>query len=74
MFTSHCVVDMSQTLKYPFKGDKNKTRKRTLDGDSDSTTSTEEVYHPVRCEVCNTQVAVYDNDEVYHFFNVLASH
>ena len=32
-----------------------------------------EVYHPVRCEVCNTEVAVYDKDEVYHFHNVIAS-
>ena len=46
-----------------------------------------EVYKPVRCNQCNTevirtsracclfnwtvtQVAVYDNDEIYHFFNV----
>ncbi|KAK3093334.1 hypothetical protein FSP39_014205 [Pinctada imbricata] len=30
--------------------------------------------HPVRCNECNTVVAVMDHDEVYHFFNVLASH
>jgi hypothetical protein len=30
-------------------------------------------YHPVRCTVCSTEVGVYDADEVYHFFNVLAS-
>ena len=32
-----------------------------------------ELYHPVRCVQCNTEVAVYDKDEVYHFFNVLTS-
>lgn len=32
-----------------------------------------ELYHPVRCSQCNTEVAVYDKDEVYHFFNVLTS-
>ena len=32
-----------------------------------------EHYHPVRCTQCNTEVAVYDKDEVFHFFNVLAS-
>jgi len=32
------------------------------------------VYHPVVCSVCNSEVAVYDADEVYHFFNVLASY
>ncbi|KAK3563480.1 hypothetical protein QTP86_030093 [Hemibagrus guttatus] len=34
----------------------------------------EEVYHPVNCTECSTEVAVYDKDEVYHFFNILASH
>ncbi|ESO02427.1 hypothetical protein HELRODRAFT_65885, partial [Helobdella robusta] len=33
-----------------------------------------EMYHPVHCEACNTEVAVFDRDEVFHFFNVLASH
>ncbi|KAF9432531.1 hypothetical protein BGZ76_010663 [Entomortierella beljakovae] len=28
-------------------------------------------YHPVICEICNTKVAVYDQDEVYHFFNII---
>jgi hypothetical protein len=28
----------------------------------------------VRCTECNTVVGVYDTEEVYHFFNVLASH
>lgn len=34
----------------------------------------EEVYHPVLCTECSTEVAVMDKDEVFHFFNVLASH
>ncbi|XP_052386203.1 E2F-associated phosphoprotein-like [Carassius gibelio] len=34
----------------------------------------EEMYHPVKCTECSTEVAVYDKDEVYHFFNILASH
>ncbi|KAK9959651.1 hypothetical protein ABG768_009761 [Culter alburnus] len=34
----------------------------------------EEIYHPVKCTECSTEVAVYDKDEVYHFFNTLASH
>jgi len=33
-----------------------------------------DVYHPVVCSVCNSEVGVYDKDEVYHFFNVLASY
>ncbi|CAM4648988.1 unnamed protein product [Leuciscus chuanchicus] len=34
----------------------------------------EEMYHPVKCTECSTEVAVYDKDEVYHFFNILASY
>lgn len=34
----------------------------------------DEVYHPVRCSECSTEVAVVDKDEVFHFFNILASH
>ena len=30
-------------------------------------------YHPVRCQDCNTEIAVMDSDEVFHFFNVLPS-
>ena len=32
-----------------------------------------ESYHPVRCSECNTEVAVLDSEEVFHFFNVIAS-
>ena len=34
----------------------------------------EPMFNPVRCQECNTVVAVYDDDEVYHFFNVLSSY
>ena len=32
-----------------------------------------EDYYSVHCAECNTEVAVFDSDEVFHFFNVLAS-
>eukprot|EP01132_Coremiostelium_polycephalum_P002054 gene2054-2532_t len=32
-----------------------------------------EYYYQVFCSVCDTNVAVIDNDEVYHFFNVFPS-
>lgn len=34
----------------------------------------DDVYHPVVCSICNSEVGVFDSDEVYHFFNVLASY
>ncbi|XP_018016245.1 uncharacterized protein LOC108672990 [Hyalella azteca] len=36
--------------------------------------STEELFHPVMCRHCNTKVAVFDKDEIYHFFNVITSY
>eukprot|EP01135_Chromosphaera_perkinsii_P001734 Nk52_evm3s210 gene=Nk52_evmTU3s210 len=33
----------------------------------------EDIYRPVRCKECNTEIAVIDSDEVFHFFHVLAS-
>ncbi len=33
----------------------------------------EEVYYPVSCKECGTRVAVLDEDEVFHFFNVIES-
>lgn len=41
----------------------------TLNTDSDT-----DVYHPVRCTSCTTEVGVCDQEELYHFFNVLASY
>lgn len=41
---------------------------------TDSGAAVDELYHPVRCDLCKTEVAVYDRDEVYHFYNVLASY
>jgi hypothetical protein len=34
-----------------------------------------DIYEPVSCTICNTEVGVYDKSiEIYHFFNVLTSH
>jgi hypothetical protein len=33
----------------------------------------EEFWYPVQCEACSLEIAVMDQDEVYHFFNVFAS-
>jgi RNase P subunit RPR2 len=33
----------------------------------------DEYYQKVTCETCGIQVAMLDEDEVYHFFNVVAT-
>lgn len=68
MFVSNCNVISEEILKYPNK------KKRSKKHQENSDTSNEDRYNPVRCSVCNTEVAVYDSDEIYHFFNVIASY
>lgn len=46
----------------------------TLDSESASQAEESDCYHPVMCSNCNTRLAVYDSDEVYHFFNVISSY
>ena len=75
MFVSHCKVDTSELLKYPKQTSKrSQKRKKGENSDKVSDVNNEDRFHPVKCDECNTVVAVYDDDEVYHFFNVLASY
>jgi len=73
MFVLNCTILRDQVLhtKTPKKGQKQRKRKKTyseVEEDDDSGP-----YHPVQCTICSTEVAVYDKDEVFHFFNVLPS-
>ncbi|XP_066488158.1 E2F-associated phosphoprotein [Tiliqua scincoides] len=79
MFVMNCTVIKDEILKY--KGPLNKMTKRRhkkIKQNSESIAGLEqqeeEIYHPVKCTECSTEVAVFDKDEVFHFFNVLASH
>ncbi|XP_008101595.1 E2F-associated phosphoprotein [Anolis carolinensis] len=80
MFVMNCTVIKEEILKY--KDPLNMKTKRKHKKIKQSTESTagsekqeeEEIYHPVKCTECSTEVAVFDKDEVFHFFNVLASH
>ncbi|GIY31593.1 e2F-associated phosphoprotein [Caerostris darwini] len=69
MFVSNCKIMDSETLSYPSK--KKKSRRKNEDA---PTSNEKETFNPVRCSICNTEVAVYDKEEIYHFFNVLASY
>ncbi|ORX51346.1 hypothetical protein DM01DRAFT_1408805 [Hesseltinella vesiculosa] len=33
----------------------------------------QDAYFIVQCETCDTHVAMMDDDEIYHFFNIIAS-
>ena len=72
MFVVNCVVDGTQKLKFPLKGNR-KGKGRKGRGGQSNDCDDDEVYNPVKCEECSTEVAVFDKDEVYHFFNVIDS-
>ena len=75
MFVKNCSVDKSQSLKYKAKKQFHKKRQSAAeDAAAAAGMDEQDVYHPVKCTECGTEVAVYDKDEIYHFFNVLASH
>ena len=73
MFVLNCTVDHSQQLKYPKQEQKRKGKKKKSEP-GPSGVDPNDLFNPVKCDRCTTQVAVYDRDEVYHFFNVLASY
>ena len=77
MFVMNCAEDSTQTLTFPVpknKSGKNKSKNNGSAQQFNNEDHPDEVFHPVKCNQCSTEVAVYDSEEVYHFFNVLASH
>ena len=50
-----------------------KTEELTM-AEPSAANETDEIYYPVKCTECGTEVGVCDMDEVFHFFNVLSSH
>ena len=73
-----CFVDITTHLSIANKnmklsGQPTQQENQTQQGTSQLGQS-EEVYYPVFCQHCSTEVAVYDSEEVYHFFNVLTAH
>nr|CAB3240502.1 E2F-associated phosphoprotein [Phallusia mammillata] len=89
MFVLNCLVETSKVVHYPepvkrtFKRHKRRwqeaqqTELATNDEPQKGVGTVEkeeDKFHPVKCQSCSTEVAVMDNDEVYHFFNVLVGH
>ncbi|XP_054153536.1 E2F-associated phosphoprotein-like [Oppia nitens] len=66
MFVYNCRINFTERLQFK---DKQQNKRKSKVERSRKTDD----YYPVFCNICNTRVAVYDNDEVYHFFSVLAS-
>ncbi|XP_028293007.1 E2F-associated phosphoprotein [Gouania willdenowi] len=86
MFVMNCTVQSGEVLRYRHtldgkkRGKKGKKKRRRGGAPPPPSpppppgSDLEELYHPVHCSECSTEVGVLDKDEVYHFFNILASH
>lgn len=86
MFVMNCTVKREEVLRYTALQDRKRTRRRNrrtkeqkeapagAEEEEAPGGGAEEVYHPVQCTECSTEVAVVDKEEVFHFFNILASH
>ena len=58
MFVQNCRVNWNERLRYGQPAERQAA----------------EVYQPVGCAQCGTEIGVLDADEVYHFFNVIPSY
>jgi hypothetical protein len=90
MFVFNCKIRKEEVLKYPkdtFESEitsKKKGRNKKKNAKQEEVEKIEQPnekeieydsFNPVVCEICGVEVGVYeDKDELYHFFNVLASH
>jgi hypothetical protein len=84
MFVSDCKVNDEEQLKYPREEFQtralsskrvSKNKKRNSPANQTVLLGDFDIFKPVQCRICNTEVGVYEEkEEIYHFFNVLASH
>ena len=51
-----------------------KKSKKKAEQAEDMSSGSDELFNPVKCDQCGTEIGVFDKDEVYHFFNIMASH
>lgn len=84
MFVMNCKVVENQRLRMPAESTRQKKdcKKRSNQYNRNCNSLPEdaneklrdEVFKPVCCSVCETEVAVLDENEIYHFFNVMPSY
>lgn len=73
VFVVNCKVKNERVLrKNNSRARKSKRGTEAIDESEEHSTNIE-TFKQVCCSVCLTEVGVFDEDEVYHFFNVLPS-
>ncbi|KAK3222404.1 hypothetical protein Dsin_009429 [Dipteronia sinensis] len=71
IFVVNCKIGNGQVREISAKPKKGKRRRES--SESEEATAVAETCKPVCCCICSTNVGIIDEDEVYHFFNVLPS-
>ncbi|KAH8550492.1 E2F-associated phosphoprotein [Umbelopsis sp. PMI_123] len=59
MFVTNCRPNFAERFRYKDSNEES--------GGGD------DLYYPVNCDICKTHIAMFDREEVYHFFHVIAS-
>ncbi|KAJ1436342.1 E2F-associated phosphoprotein [Sesbania bispinosa] len=75
IFVVNCKIENNQVFRQNIPISRSRKRNRGTEGfdGSDAPSTNIETFKQVCCSVCSTEVGVIDEDEVYHFFNVLPS-
>ncbi len=56
------------------EGNVTKAEEKPTTGTIPADCSSQDLFKAVVCSVCNSEVGVYDSEDIYHFFNVLSSY
>ncbi|MBA0815794.1 hypothetical protein Gohar_000529 [Gossypium harknessii] len=72
IFVVNCKIEDGKVRQERVKPKRGKRRRETVEGEAVAAAGGE-TFKSVHCSVCATEVGVIDEDEVYHFFNVLPS-
>ncbi|KAF3775416.1 E2F-associated phosphoprotein [Nymphaea thermarum] len=76
MFVVNCKIESSDILRPSSRKRQRKMVPRVISEDTGKVTGDQAKVAPLRpvcCSVCGTEVGALDEDEVYHFFDVLPS-
>ena len=74
MFVTNCKVNCEYQLFYRPSKRQGKTRWERVEVLRPQDHDPQELFFPVQCIYCETEVAVYDHDEIYHFHNVITGY
>lgn len=78
MFVSNCKISCDHYITYYESTKQNKLDKSKWDRiavtDTAHNYDRADLFYPVYCAHCDTEVGVFDCEEIYHFYNVISSY